>query len=88
MRLLREAGINFTADEMLMRKIMVEGAVMIEAAVPGEYWEIRISPGGEVQVQRFRSQGSVEDFDAQAADELLATAQDQTAPNRREGLSG
>lgn len=42
MRLLREAGICFSADEMLMRKIMVEGAVMIEVAVPGERWEIDV----------------------------------------------
>jgi hypothetical protein len=36
MRLLREAGIHFWADAMLIRNVMVEGAVMIEVAVPGE----------------------------------------------------
>lgn len=87
MRLLRAAGINFSADELLMRKIMVEGAVMIEAAVPGEHWEIDVLPGGDIEVECFRSEGGVPDFDAAVLAELLASARDRQAPpSRRRGL--
>jgi hypothetical protein len=87
MRLLREAGIYFSADEMLMRKVMVEGAVMIEVAVPGERWEIDVLASGEVEVERFRTEVGVHDFDANALRRLLATAA-EAAPNRRKGLRG
>lgn len=87
MRLLREAGIYFSADEMLMRKVMVEGAVMIEVAVPGERWEIDVLASGEIEVERFRSEAGVHDFDAEALRRLLAAAA-EAAPNRRKGLRG
>jgi len=85
MRLLREAGIYFCADEMLMRKIMVDGAVMIEVAVPGERWEIDVLPGGEIEVGRFRAEDGVHTFDAEVLRELLASA-GRAAPNWRKGL--
>jgi hypothetical protein len=87
MRLLREAGIYFWADQMLIRKIMVEGAVMIEVAVPGERWEIDVLPSGEIEVERFRAGEGVHDFDGKVLRELLATA-GHAAPNRRRGLRG
>lgn len=85
MRLLREAGIYFSADQMLIRKVMVEGAVMIEVAVPGERWEIDVLPSGEIEVERFRAGEGVHDFDAKDLRELLASA-GQAAPNTRKGL--
>ena len=87
MRLLREAGIHFSADEMLMRKIMVEGAVMIEVAVPGERWEIDVLANGEIEVERFRTEVGVHDFGAEALRRLLASAA-EAAPHRRKGLRG
>lgn len=87
LRLLHKAAINFTADEMLMRKIMIDGAVMIEVAVPGERWEIDILANGEIEVERFRAGEGVHDFDGKALGELLASA-GRTAPNRRKGLRG
>lgn len=87
MRLLREAGITFSADEMLMRKVMVEGAVMIEVAVPGERWEIDVLPSGEIEVERFRTEVGVHDFDAEALRRLLASAGEAPA-HRRKGLRG
>lgn len=87
MRLLREAGIYFSADELLIRKVMVEGAVMIEVAVPGERWEIDVLANGDIEVERFRSEVGVHDFDVEALRRLLATAA-EAAPQRRKGLRG
>jgi hypothetical protein len=77
MRLLREAGINFVADDKPMGRVMVEGAIMIEAAVPGERWEIDLQPSGEIEVERFRSEGCVRDFNARALAEVLAASRDR-----------
>jgi len=85
MRLLRAAGIYFCADEMLMGKIMVDGAVMIEVAVPGERWEIDVLPSGDIEVERFQAGEGVHDFDDKVLSELLASA-GQAAANRRKGL--
>jgi hypothetical protein len=85
MRLLREAGICFSADEMLMRKITAEGAIMIEVAVPGERWEIDVLANGEIEMERFRAGEGVHDFDGKVLRELLASA-GQAATNRRKGL--
>jgi len=85
MRLLREAGIYFSADQMLIRKVMAEGAVMIEVAVPGERWEIDVLPSGEIEVERFRAGEGVHDFDGKVLRELLASA-GEAAPNQRKGL--
>lgn len=87
MRLLRAAGISFSADEMLMRKVMVEGAIMIEVAVPGERWEIDVLANGAIEVERFRSEVGVHDFDTEALRRLLSTAVEAPA-HRRKGLRG
>jgi hypothetical protein len=85
MRRLREAGISFWTDEMRMRKLMIDGAIMIEAAVPGERWEIDLLAGGEIEVERFESQ-FVKQFDARARDELFAALSDRSArPRMRTG---
>jgi hypothetical protein len=86
-RLLREADIYFSMDQILMRKVMVEGAVLIEVAVPSERWEIDVLPSGEIEVERFRAGDGVADFDDEALRRLLATA-DEAAPHRRKGLRG
>ena len=70
-----------------MRKIMVDGAVLIEVAVPSERWEIDVLPNGEIEVERFRSEDGVSDFDTKVLRELLASA-GQAATNRRKGLRG
>jgi hypothetical protein len=44
-----------------------EEAVMIEAAVPGERWEIEVFEDGHIEFERFRSTGHIGD-----ADELTA----------------
>lgn len=38
-----------------------EEAVMIEAAVPGERWEVEVFDDGHVEFERFRSDGHVGD---------------------------
>lgn len=87
MRLLREAGIYFSVDEILIRKVMVEGAVMIEVAVPSERWEIDVLASGEIEVERFRAGEGMDVFDGKLLRELLASA-GEAAPNRRKGLRG
>ena len=87
MRLLRDAEIYFSADQILMRKIMIEGAIMIEVAVPGERWEIDVLPNGEIEVERFRTEVGLHDFDAEALRRLLASA-GEAAPHRRKALRG
>lgn len=87
MQLLREAGISFSADEMLMRKVTIDGAVMIEAAVPGERWEIDVRRNGEIEVERFQTGEGVHDFDAEALRRLLAAA-GEAPPPRRKALRG
>jgi hypothetical protein len=72
MQLLREAKIYFTADEMLMRKVMVEGAIMIEAVVRGERWEIMFWRTARSRWSASGRKGGLHDFDAKALHELLA----------------
>jgi hypothetical protein len=36
-------------------------AIMVEIAVPGERWEVEFLESGEVEVERFRSQGHITD---------------------------
>lgn len=38
-----------------------EDAVMIEAAVPGERWEIEVFEDGHIEFERFRSSGHLGD---------------------------
>ncbi len=38
-----------------------EEAVMIEAAVPGERWEVEVFDDGHIEFERFRSDGHIGD---------------------------
>jgi hypothetical protein len=73
MRRLRDAGINFWVDEFRIRRMMIDGAIMIEAALPSEHWEIDILPDGEIELERFESE-AVDRFGAAELHELVAEA--------------
>lgn len=45
-----------------------EEAVMIEAAVPGERWEVEVFDDGHIEFERFRSDGHIADSEALAAE--------------------
>jgi len=66
----------FLVDELRIRKMMVEGTIMIEAFVPGEQWEIDLLASGEIEVERFESTG-VRRFDAHSLGELAAMLADR-----------
>ena len=36
-----------------------EGALLIEASVPGEQWDIEVFEDGHVEIERFRSDGEI-----------------------------
>ncbi len=38
-----------------------DDAIMVVAGVPGEYWEIEFLQNGEIEVERFRSNGRIDD---------------------------
>jgi hypothetical protein len=82
MRRLREAGNNFQVDELRMRRMLIDGAIMIEASVPGEHWEIDILPDGEIEMERFETE-FVHDFDAAELHELLAGSAARLHKRRR-----
>jgi hypothetical protein len=46
-----------------------EGAVMVAASIPGERWEIEFMADGDVEVEVFRSDGTIND--AGMIDELF-----------------
>jgi len=70
MRRLREASISFRVDELMIRRTMIDGAIMIEVAVPGERWEIDILPDGAIEAERFETD-FVRTFGAAELMELL-----------------
>ena len=39
-------------------------AIMVQFALPGERWEVEFLAGGAVEVERFRSDGQIEDESA------------------------
>ncbi len=45
-------------------RIIRPNYVMILAAVPGELWEIEVGEDGEVEIERFRSSGTILDESA------------------------
>jgi hypothetical protein len=51
---LRRARISFTMTSVC------EDAIMFQAAVPGERWEIECFRDGHVEFERFRSNGRIE----------------------------
>jgi hypothetical protein len=53
-----------------------DGALLIDAALPGERWEIEVFEDGHVEIERFRSTGEIDDETALA--ELFArSSEDQ-----------
>jgi hypothetical protein len=44
-----------------------DGAILIDAAVPGERWEIEVFDDGHVEIERYRSDGEIADETALAA---------------------
>jgi len=38
-----------------------DDAILIEASVPGERWEIEVFADGHVEIERFRSDGEIQD---------------------------
>jgi hypothetical protein len=48
----------------------VRDAIMVIVATPGQRWEVEFMDGGTVEVERFRSDGTISD--ERAIDELLA----------------
>lgn len=48
-------GIAYTLTRMR------EEALMVNIAVPGERWEVEFLCDGEVEIERFRSSGDIED---------------------------
>ena len=55
-----------------------EGAVSVVVRGPGEYWEVDFLEDGEVEVERFRSNGHIDDESVLA--ELFAQCSDEEAP--------
>ena len=38
-----------------------EGALLIDAAIPGERWEIEVFEDGHLEIERYRSTGEIAD---------------------------
>jgi len=51
-----------------------DDAIMIDAAVPGERWEIEVFEDGHVEIERYRSDGEI--VDEAALVELFARFSD------------
>jgi len=51
-----------------------DNAIMITAFAPGEYWEIEFIDDGEIEIERYRSDGKI--HDASILDELFALCSD------------
>ena len=52
-----------------------DDAMMVIAFAPGEYWEIEFIADGEVEIERYRSNGHVDD--ETVLDELFALCSDE-----------
>lgn len=63
MKQLRERGIYFTLASHR------EDYLMFQISVPGERWEVEFSSTGEVEIEIFRSDGSIQG--PEAMDDLL-----------------
>jgi hypothetical protein len=61
---LRDAKIDYRLSHQR------DDALMVEIAVPGERWEVEFLEDGTVEVEVFRSDGSI--FDSSALADLLA----------------
>jgi hypothetical protein len=61
---LRTAKINYRLAQNS------EDVIMVEIAVPGERWEVEFMKNGAVELEVFKSDGTI--LDAAALDELIA----------------
>ncbi len=52
---LNAAGIHHTITSIR------DGALLIDAAVPGERWEIEVFDDGHLEIERYRSNGEIAD---------------------------
>ena len=66
---LRAAGVHFTLRQDR------ENAVSVDVAVPGERWEIDVLADGSVEVEVFKSDGTI--TDESTLDSLLANQKQQ-----------
>jgi hypothetical protein len=57
-----------------------EGAVSVEVHLPGEHWEVDFLADGDVDVERYRSNGKIED--ASVLEELFVNDSDAELTNR------
>jgi hypothetical protein len=55
-----------------------DDAIMIVAFAPGEYWEIEFVANGDVDIERYRSDGHIADESALV--ELFALCSDEEKP--------
>jgi hypothetical protein len=55
-----------------------DDAIMITAFAPGEYWEIEFIANGDVDIERYRSDGHIADESVLA--ELFALCSDEEKP--------
>jgi len=39
-----------------------EGAIMVGVTVPGERWEVEFMADGDVEIERFKSDGEIHDY--------------------------
>ena len=53
-----------------------DGAILIDAALPGERWEIEVFEDGHVEIERYRSDGEI--ADEASLDELFTRFSDNS----------
>lgn len=56
-----------------------DDALMIVAFAPGEYWEIEFLEDGDIDIERYRSNGHIDD--ESILEELFALWSEEDAPN-------
>ena len=55
-----------------------DDAIMVVAFAPGEYWEIEFMADGEIDIERYRSNGHIDD--ESVLDELFTLCSDEEKP--------
>ncbi len=62
-----------------------DDAVMLIAFAPGEYWEIEFLADGEIEIERYRSNGHIDD--ESVLDELFALCADEEKPETHDAAA-
>jgi hypothetical protein len=73
---LDEAKISYRLNKHLY------DAISVEVYAPGEHWEVDFFADGEVYVERFRSNGHIDD--EAALEELFRLCSDEETPPKKE----